>query len=234
MNSNIFKWIWRVNGVVMAVLLLILMWFLWAEVFSTRLPNTDRGGAPQTALNPNAAPEENLWDIKLRAPLSTGMPGLYALPLVLETDSKKGAWLSSGSSLGISNNSVINYKVVDATAETTQWLFDSNVQVILETKRITHRRVDGSDWVLGYVLRVVDSDTNQNGRLSSSDLVTLYYVPTDWKAKSVITTNVDELFSVTGVDATTIDVIAQDTTATKLMRFNLTELQVLSEILLDD
>jgi hypothetical protein len=229
MENRFFTWVWRLNGLLLLLCLIALCLFLLAETLRGPISWMMARGVPEQVLTEETEPVADNWETVLRKPLNTDISGLYVFPLAVEGSSLKGSFVYKSGGPGYLANSVLNYQIADLATGTTRWLFDDNAQVITETRRLSHDQDETS----GYILSVIESDSNEDGRLSRNDLVTLYYVPTDWAGKTIIGSATAGLFDLMPADGTHFDMVVETADARILKRLRLPSLEVVSEIPLE-
>lgn len=226
MNNTFFTWVWRINGLILGALLLWVLFFVLGDLIQEAF---DRD-TPRSGLTVAGDPSDEEAVLSLRAPIANTNPGIYVLPLAVQSTKSAGSDLSISSKFYVRQNNVLNYQVVNAATETTAWLFDTNAQIIVETREVKPPNFSSTSQVMGHILSVVETDTNGDEYLTREDLITLYFVPRDWGSAKPIATDIEDVLSIKASSVASVDIIMTDASGTRLKRFGLPILNVTAEV----
>lgn len=216
MNNRFFTWVWRLNGLVLALLLLWVLFF----AFGTLVDEVFDRDAPPAALTAAGNPTDEEAPLVLRGPLNNTNSGLYVLPLAVQSNSR-GSDLSFSSKYSVRQNSVLNYQIINVATEKAHWLFDGNAQMIVETREVKPPSYSSNALGLGHILSVVEADTDGDEYLTRDDLITLYFVPRDWDQAQKLVEGVQNTLSITAPSVASLDIILEDADGIRLRRFGL-------------
>ena len=228
METGFFKWIWRFNGVIIAIgsslLLFVMVWESTAELrresFPRQTTNTVALPSPTEESGHATAPTE--ISRRFGSPVSNGSRTLYALPLYIEQEyPNRGITKSSG-------GNIVNYRIVDTNAQTNRWLFDPADRLIITTQEL-RLPAQSTPRTVGYILIVVETDTNGDGRLSRRDTKSLYVTSPDWDTPRKVTEGVTSVVEKQPISASELDVIFDTTDGTHATRVSIGSGATLSE-----
>ena len=217
-ENRFFTFIWRFNGLVIALavtlLLGILIWELTRALRRTYLPTrtSEVITAPSAAEQNPAAPVDRVT--RFGSPVETGSPAIYALPrYVEETYRNRGISKQSGGNL-------VNYLVIDTRDQSTRWLFDGDARLITDVRPLTHGTRTTRRFI-GHVLHVIEEDSNGNGQLSQQDSGVLYFIGPDWPEPVRLSGDVKSVSWARAAGPDLVEMIVQETAQTVLSQFTL-------------
>lgn len=228
MENRFFTWIWRFNGLAIAAIAIFvagaIIWnitsALWGNVFAQSATNTMALPAVNTAAETEPPPETNR---SFGTVFGQTERAMYALPLYVEQDySNRGISKSSSGNL-------VNYKIIETDTQTSRWLFPGDDRIILSTAPLAFRESGIGDFVQGYLLEVIDEDTNSDRRLSSNDTRTLFFTDSNWSLPVKVTERVIDLLHSQSVSENQIDLIFETLDGMHATRIKLPEGTILSE-----
>ena len=228
MESGFFKWVWRFNGVIIAIgsslLLFVLVWEGTAELrresFPTQTTNTVALPSSDEESGHAAVPTE--ISRRFGIPVGNGNRALYALPLYIEQEyPNRGISKSSG-------GNIVNYRIVGTDAQTNRWLFAPADRLIVTTNEL-RLPAQSTQRTVGYLLTVVETDTNDDGRLSARDTKSLYLTSPEWDTPRKVTEGVISVLEREMIDASQLDVIFDTADGTHATRVSMRSGAILSE-----
>lgn len=228
MDTGFFRWIWRFNALAIALIVVVSLAAITYEigrglvrsVFPTRTTNT-------LVVDPENAPEDAATDDTIKryfsAPSAPTASGIYALPLYVEqTYSNRGYSKSSAGNL-------VNYRIVETNPESNRWLFTPSERLIMNTNALVLRDSGQADLALGHLMTVTDTDTNQDGRLSSQDATTLFLTDANWGEPVKIVDGVLSLLSHSVRTPNMLDLIYQTDAGTHIAQVSMRSGTILSQ-----
>ena len=232
-ENRFFTWIWRFNGLAIAIaatlIIAILGWELsrdWRrQAFPTQTSdvlNIETPAATDTA-TPAPAVTQTL---RFGPPIDTPKRGIYALPQYAEQEYENRGISKS------SNGNRVNFLIINTQDQSQAWLFPAASRLILEVRDIWYMPNDGPRTLMGRVIEVVDTDTNGDGRLSGTDFSSLYYVNPEWAEPILLVADVDYVLSTQPANAAAFDVIYVGEDTTKLVQFTYPQAAPTFEIIL--
>ncbi|WP_333607229.1 hypothetical protein [Arsukibacterium sp.] len=200
-ESKFFKWVWRFNGVVIALasaLAVILMVYFSYKIYSdiTRVRTT--GNVVNIE---QSTPVQQNWRL---GHMSEVKGSTYVvIPLNSEQSYDRSYFSKSASSIR-------NYLFIDTQSEHKAWLFEHNKFLITSRVTISAGQYASSDKpVLAYLYEVVKSDTNRDGHLTNADLNTVALSKPDGSGYTEVLTDIDALLGNTLTQHNTILIIFQ-------------------------
>lgn len=228
METGFFKWVWRFNGVLLAATCVFLLGILIWETTA----NWRRAAFPTQTTNTMALTTENAErafdaprEISRRfgPPFGARRTSLYALPLYIEQEyPNRGISKSSG-------GNIVNYKIVDTSTQTDRWLFPVADRLVLDTAQLLLPSGNGPSRLAGYVLTVVNTDSNGDGRLSTSDTKSIYLTTGNWNTPKKVTEGVTSTLEYRALSAKTFDLIFNTQAGTHAARVQIPSGALLSE-----
>ena len=193
MEHGFFKWVWRYNGLVIAVaatlILGIILWEMTSDLrrsLNPRVTNVVAIPSP-TADGTPADPADLVERTYFSGSLRTNRKSLYAMRLYRE-QTYTNNYVSKDST-----GNLINYVIVDSTTGTTRPLFEGNERLILDHYDLKTYPPRGESYGVGTILTVVETDTNGDGRLSRNDTWSTYFVDPDWTGPVKLLESVEDL-----------------------------------------
>jgi len=222
MEDGFFKWLWRYNGVMIACVATFafcaLAWEFTRDLRRSFAPDTRNVIAAPSGNGPTAAAVPATVDrVFYSGALPSNTPGLYAVRVyteqTLETD-----YISKGST-----QNIINYMVINTADSTARALFGQGTRLITDTREFRTRPPRGQSLQAGFILSVVEQDTNADGRFSYSDSKTLYFVGPDWSTPVRLVDDTDHLQHMQAVGDDGFDLLYTKDGDTFMQRFSLPE-----------
>lgn len=227
METGFFKWVWRFNALLIAPgALLVVGLLVWEMTSSLRQrinPTTTTETlvlAPDTSIE--AATDRPVQTLRFGAPARHTKSGLHVLPLYAhQQDTNRGFSKNS-------NGSLLNYLIINTNQQTRRWLFPKADRLILNTRELVHDQ-NGIDTRLGHVLAIVETDTNNDGRLTRQDTQTLYLTDPQWSAPREIRRGATSILAVEPISPTSFDLLISDQNTSYALRINADTGEILSE-----
>lgn len=172
-----FKLVWRVNAIIILGLALAgAVSFLYLILSFGAFEDTE----PLVIESQN---EASISSTKLKSRLGQDISGNDLILVSVHTGYDSGY-----GSLGSSKPSeFLNYGAFSPDTLQTTWLFPSNDQIISNINNLNKIEGSGEDHIItvtGFILTVIDADTNGDGGLSSKDDGILYYASPDLSTKT--------------------------------------------------
>jgi hypothetical protein len=226
METGSFKWVWRFNAVAIAVcVILVLIVILW-EITGTLRRNAFPTHTSNTFIDAREEPDQAAEQQRyFGAPNDPSNKGIYALPIYAD-QSHPNLGISKSNSYG---RDLINYRIVDISAQTNHWLFEGMNRLILDTRMITLSYPGHGSNHLGQLLTVVLEDTNDDARLSGHDTKTLFLTNLHWNRPVKVTHGVISVLSTTAVSDSAFDIIFSTSDGTHAARIAIPTGEILSE-----
>ena len=173
METGFFKWVWRFNALVIAGVVtcaaVAIVWDMTRDLrrewLPTRTTDTLAIAPTEAGTAPVAAPQ-TVARRYFGRPGTQGSGSIFAMPLYVEQK-----YENRGISKSSSGN-IVNYRIVDMQAATNRWLFPATgvERLVLEAQPMILNTSQGNQRRIGYLLSVVEADTNGDARLSRRDL----------------------------------------------------------------
>ncbi len=232
-ENRFFTFIWRYNGLMIAIaatlVVGILVWELtrnWRQDLfprqATEVLNIDPGSA---ALQSRGEVAENS---RFGAPSDSATRGVYALPLYVEQ-----TYDNRGISKETSGNRT-NFLIVDVRDQSQQWLFDGGARLITRVQPLWYAPTGAPRRFLGHILFVIDTDNSGDGRLSRSDRGRLMHVSPDWKTLTPLVEDVDFMLEARTTGPESADLILHGPEGTRLIQIALPRAEVTTTIELNE
>ena len=183
MENGFFKWVWRYNGLAIALavtaLLMAIEWEVSRDLRRSLNPRvTDVVAIPSPTADGTSSPPAALTEhVYFSGSERTNRKGLYAVRVYVEQSYEPTSYISKES-----GGNLVNYIIVDSTAGTTRPLFESTNRLILDRYDFKTYPPRGESYEIGSVLTVIEADTNEDGRLSRTDKKSVYFVDPEWTA----------------------------------------------------
>ncbi len=229
-ENRFFTWVWRFNGLAIAItvtlMLCIIVWQLTRDFrrayFPTRTTEVLNVVPAEDAAS--AAPRAVQERPRFGSPQEPRTAGIYAVPqFVAQTYQNRGISKESGGNR-------VNFLVVNTAEQTTRWMFEGTSRLITDVQPIWHDSAGGARRFLGQLLHVIDKDSNGNAQLSRSDDGQLYFVPPDWSQAILLDDTLRSVLSVRSAGEDAFEVLYAKTGETLLRRFSLPDAEVAFQI----
>ena len=232
METGFFKWVWRFNALVIAGVVtcaaVAIVWDMTRDLrrewLPTRTTDTLAIAPTEAGTAPVAAPQ-TVARRYFGRPGTQGSGSIFAVPLYVQQK-----YENRGISKSSSGN-IVNYRIVDMQAATNRWLFPATgvERLVLEAQPMILNTSQGNQRRIGYLLSVVEADTNGDARLSRRDDITLYFTDPRWAPPTKLTEGVTSLLTAKPQSTTQIDVFFDTVDGTHAGRFGFPDATLLSE-----
>lgn len=197
-ETGIFRLIWRFNaiGIAVAVVLGILL-----SLFALYMIIAGVSGERHVR---NIVNVENNISVKqhyqLGAPSLVNGHNILSMPLYFGQKYNQ-SYYSKGSS-----GNIVNYAFFNSASKEATWLFDHTKFLILKRHTLPTRTWEKKENVVeAFIYSLIKEDTNNDGRLTASDMVTVSISSPDGKSYTELLHGIKNL---TGVEQTGEDEIA--------------------------
>ena len=169
-DNPIFKLIWRVNAIV--ILGVAIFGLLGAIVLLLELTRFNEP-APLVINEPT---QEQPRDKNIR--IGQWITGHNLIEVSIHTGWNNEYGLSKSGKA----SEYLNYGAYSPDALATNWAFPDNNQIITSNHTLSNAEILGNEReqiVVGYIMTVINNDSNADGGLSQKDESEIYYVSTD-------------------------------------------------------
>ena len=159
-DTGFFKWVWRFNGVMIALGVTALSFLLLSEL----LPK--RSVSARDVVNIDTE-DQTIEETLVWGAISELPNGTFLMPLMTEQSYRTSGYSSSSKS---THGNELNLLIFDLDG-TQEWLYPTQDQLILSRSAIQRPLAAPREDLdpVARLLQVVDTDTNKDNRLSHSD-----------------------------------------------------------------
>lgn len=206
MENGFFKWLWRFNAIAIAIAasgtILAFAFVLYEVNEDYNRPTTRR-----EVVNTDPEDRSVKETIRVGGLTRTGENNLYRYSLMREQV------YDAGYSSKSTYNNVFNYGFLDIETGASHWLLDKNDGLITWNEAIRRTTGDEAEQITtthAWLYLLVENDTNDDKRLSESDLKTLIIAPPDGTSPQVLLSNIQSVISNNTYDKGTQIIVYHD------------------------
>jgi hypothetical protein len=183
-ENKFFKYLWRVNGVVLLIvgfLAIGVLTFAGYKIYSETM--RERGQVSIVNIQPKAEIKEK-WELGYMSKV----PGTSIIILSLNSDQSYSQSYYNKSTL-----SARNYLFIDAENNTKHWLFKTNQQLVISIEKMT-KHIEQKNRMTTILYKIVKEDTNNDKRLTNKDLYTIGLSQPDGTGYKEVLRDIEMLF----------------------------------------
>lgn len=178
-HNTFFLWVWRFNAVVIALAALLIV----AGTCYTVLMQSTRQPTPVNTVELKNQPQQA--EFRFGHPNSADATDYLTLPLYQNEISASVSYMSKG------HSNAVNYLIINMQTNAITWLRPKNDQLFLSDYSLTI-----SERTIARIYTLVEKDTDGDGRLTSSDRITIAASLPDGSAYQTLIENAGQVHSI--------------------------------------